>query len=100
MADVADHFKGLRNAYRGTFCSDKGGDLHPLGKQVIDNLRQLTKHGQSPFNSDPVAMAYAVGQQDVFRHVMQMLNITDADIYRLTASQRANGEEGLFGNDY
>lgn len=99
MADAAEHFKQLRNRYRATFCGDDG-KIHPAGEVVIDNLRQMTKHGQSPFSTDPATMAYQVGQQDVFRHLMQMLNISDAEIHRLTASMRSNVEEGEFGSDY
>jgi hypothetical protein len=100
VADVADHFKHLRNRYRAVFCGDDG-KISPAGEVVIDNLRQMTKHGTTPFSSDPVQMAYNVGQQDIFRHLMQMLNISDAEIHRLTASMRPNvDEEGAFGSDY
>jgi hypothetical protein len=88
----ADHFKRLRDVFRATYCG-RDGDFHPAGKEVIQNLRVMTGYGSSPFRPDPVSMAYQVGMQDVFRHIMQMLNISDADIYRMTATQP---EEGYF----
>jgi hypothetical protein len=98
MSDAATHFKGLRDRYRSTFCG-ADGDLHPAGKAVIANLRELTKYGSSPFSTDAGRMAYTVGMQDVFLHIQQMLNISDADIYRLTRTPPQQ-EEGLFGNDF
>ena len=96
MTDQAEHFKRLRNVYRSVFMG-RDGQPHPAGAEVLANLRQMTKFGSSPFASDPLSMAYTVGLQDVFRHIQQMLNISDADIYRLTATR--NDEEGFFGND-
>lgn len=92
----AEHFKRLRGVYRSALCGPNG-DLHPAGKEVIANLRDMTKFGQSPFSSDAVTMAYRVGQQDVFRHFMSMLNISDAEIYRLTNT--VNDQEGRFTDD-
>jgi hypothetical protein len=90
---AADHFKRLRGLYRSCFCGDDG-EVHRAGREVIENLRQMTKYGSSPFSTDPVRMAYQVGQQDVMLHLMKMLNITDAEIHRLTASQPATYDEG------
>jgi hypothetical protein len=92
----ADHFKRLRGVYRSVFYGN-GGEFHPAGKEVMANLRQMTKYGSSPFSSDALTMAHMVGMQDVFCHIQQMLNISDADIYRLTATP--DPEEGYFGND-
>lgn len=97
MTDQAEHFKRLRNVYRSVFC-DRDGTPHKAGQEVLANLRQMTKFGSSPFASDPAVMAHVVGMQDVFRHIQQMLNISDADIYRLTAT--IDNSEGFFGNDY
>lgn len=85
MADAAEHFKHLRDRYRGVFCGNDG-QPHVAGAEVLANLRTMTKYGSSPFSSDAITMAYHVGMQDVFRHIQQMLNIPDAEIYRLTQS--------------
>jgi hypothetical protein len=53
MSDPAQHFRNLCNKYRATFC-DREGSLHPSGQAVIDNLKQMTKYGHSPFSTDPV----------------------------------------------
>lgn len=94
--DAAKGVKRLRDVYRSTFAGT-GGDLHQAGREVLANLKQMTNYGQSPFSSDPVTMAYRVGQQDVVRHILMMLNIPDAEIYRLT--QTASYSEGSFADD-
>jgi hypothetical protein len=96
VTDAAEHFKRLRNVYRSVFVG-QNGQPHPAGKEVLANLREMTKFGSSPFSTDAAQMAYTVGMQDVFRHIQQLLNLSDADIYRLTATPPQ--EEGYFGND-
>lgn len=95
--DRAEHFKRLRGVYRSAFCNEKTDTISPAGKEVLANLKQLSGYGQSPYRSDPVAMAYAVGQQDVVRHIFMLLNMPDEEIYRLTAT--VNISEGSYFND-
>ena len=97
MTDQSAHFKALRDKYRAVFCDGKGG-FHPAGNAVLADLRRMTKYGSSPFVPDPISMAYHVGMQDVFRHIQMVMNLSDADIYRLTATPQQQ-EEGWFGND-
>lgn len=93
-----DVYKAMRDRYRSTFCG-KDGSLHPAGAAVISNLAQMAKADQSPMRATPEQTAHAIGMQDMLRHITLMLNISDADIYRLTNSTRSNPEEGYFGND-
>jgi hypothetical protein len=44
-------------------------------------------------------MAYLVGQQDVFRHIMMMLNITEAELYRRVGVMTNDSGEGFFNDD-
>lgn len=94
--DAAKHAKRLRDVYRSTFMGT-GGGIHPAGNEVLANLKAMTDYGRSPFRADPVAMAYQVGMQDVVRHIFMMLNISDAEIYRLTSV--VNTSEGSFADD-
>lgn len=94
--DAAKHAKRLRDIYRATFAGT-GGDIHVAGREVLTNLKQMSGYGSSPYRPDPIAMAYQVGMQDVVRHMLMMLNITDAEIYRLTAT--SNYAEGSFADD-
>lgn len=93
----AAHIKRMRDMFRSCFCGPQGGDLHAAGREVMANLKQMTSYGQSPFSSDTTTMAYRVGQQDVVRHILMMLNIPDSEIYRLTNT--VNNMEDAFGND-
>lgn len=90
-----EHFKHLRDIYRSTFCGDDG-DQHQAGSEVIANLKAVASYGQSPFRSDPVSMAYQVGMQDVVRHILMMLNISDAEIYRLTQAAQHEIERPFY----
>lgn len=96
MSDAAKHIKRLRDVFRASFCGT-GGELHQAGREVLANLKEMTNYGKSPFTPDAVSMAYRVGQQDVVRHILMMLNIPDEEIYRLTAT--ANYAEGSFSDD-
>lgn len=97
MSDPASHIKRVRDVFRSCFCGTQGGDPHQAGREVLANLKSMTSYGSSPFSSDAVTMAYRVGQQDVVRHILMMLNIPDSEIYRLTNT--VNNMEDSFGND-
>jgi hypothetical protein len=94
--DPAKGVKRLRDVFRSSFCGT-GGEVHQAGREVLANLKAMTGYGSSPFRPDPVSMAYAVGQQDVVRHILMMLNIPDEEIYRLTNT--VNNSEGSFADD-
>lgn len=94
--DPAKSIKRLRDVYRASFAGT-GGGIHQAGIEVLANLKAMSGYGSSPFRADPVSMAYQVGQQDVVRHILMMLNIPDAEIYRLTAI--TNNAEGSFSDD-
>jgi hypothetical protein len=96
LSDPAKSVKRLRDVFRASFCGT-GGEIHQAGREVLVNLRAMSGYGSSPFRADPVSMAYAVGQQDVVRHILMMLNIPDEEIYRLTNT--VNNAEGSFADD-
>lgn len=94
--EAAKAVKRRRDVFRSTFCGT-GGEVHQAGREVLINLKQMTGYGQSPYRADPISMAYQVGMQDVVRHILQTLNISDDEIYRLTAT--SNYSEGSFADD-
>lgn len=82
--DLEKAYQKLRGVYRACFYG-ADGNAHPAGVQVLRDLRTLTTYGSSPFRNDLASMAYEVGKQDVMRHLLKMLDISDAEIGRLVS---------------
>lgn len=89
------HWRRLRSIYRAVFLNDAQTSYSHAGAMVIANLRELSNFDRSAFTPDPYRMAHNVGKQDVVKHILQMINLTDEEIARLdaTAAQEfLNGE--------
>lgn len=90
------HWQRLSGVFKACF-SDGKGRLHPAGASVLANLRDMVSLERSPFNSDPLRMAYQVGQQDVVKHIIQMIELTDEQIARLDQTVQTEMETEDFG---
>jgi hypothetical protein len=93
------HWQRLHGVFRACFYDERGNKLHPAGAAVLANLRDMVGYERSPFNSDPLRMAYTVGQQDVVKHIIQMLELTDDQIARLDGTAQTETELEDFGLD-
>lgn len=77
-----------RQAYRALF--QPGGQLSPAAEIVLADLRRFCRASVSTTvvsmvtqQVDPIASAQAEGRREVFLRIIQTLNISDADLYRL-----------------
>lgn len=86
--------KILRAAYRAVFL---GADGKPNinGNRVLAHLYRFCGVGDSAVRRgadgkiDPLALAYAQGQHDVYRAIQLHLNLDDSDLYQLDRAERA-----------
>lgn len=91
------HWKRLSGCFRAVFLDDRRQTLHPAGAAVLANLRDMVNFERSPFNADALRMAYQVGQQDVVKHIIQMIELTDEQVARLDAVVQSETQQELYG---
>lgn len=91
------HWQRLRGIYRACFFDDKGQKLSPAGAAVIANLRDMSGFERSAKRADPHDTYYALGQQEVVKHILQIMNLTDEQIARLDQSVTSETELEVLG---
>jgi hypothetical protein len=94
-----DHWQRLSGVYRACFCDGREKRLHKAGAEVLANLRDLVSYERSPFTSDALRMAYNVGQQDVVKHILQIMELTDEQIARLDSVALTETTMELYGSN-
>lgn len=79
---------GRRDAYRAVFAP--AGELGPMAEVVMRDLARYCHAGRanlivSPVTrqADPLAMAFAEGQRDVFNRIKAQLNLSTEQIDRI-----------------
>jgi hypothetical protein len=90
------HWQRLRGVYRACLC-DERGKVTPAGAQILANLRDMSHFERSPFSSDPLRMAHTVGMQDIVKHIIQIINLTDEQIARLDQSVQSENQLEVLG---
>lgn len=86
MAEKLGQHAHIRQVFRACFCNSDGS-LHPAGREAIAFLKQTANYGGSPFSSDALVMAHNVGQQDVVKHILRWLSITELEAHQLDQPQ-------------
>ena len=78
----------IKQAYQATFFAPNG-DTPDAQRLVLSDIVRYCAAGRSPVvfaadgSVDPNATLVAVGRQEVWHHINQILNIPDRDIVRL-----------------
>jgi len=77
-----------RDAYRAVF--SPGGQLGPMAEVVMRDLARYCHADRASLivspvtrQADPLAMAFAEGQRDVFNRICAQINLTPAQIDRI-----------------
>lgn len=63
------------------------GELTPPGEEVLRELARICYATRTTAHKDSTAMAVAEGRRQVWLHIASRLNLTDADIERLTTKE-------------
>jgi hypothetical protein len=83
----------VKRAYQAVFFAPNG-DTPDAQRRVLSDIVKFCAAGRSPVVFDPSgkvdadATLVAVGRQEVWHHINQVLNIPDRDIVRLAIPQR------------
>lgn len=94
LAQFIERKKRLRTAYRETFLG-RDGKPHIAGGRVLAHLYRFCGMRDSAMRRDatgavdPLALAYAQGQRDVYTTIQLHLNLDDSDLYQLDRAERA-----------
>ncbi len=83
---------GRRDAYRACFAP--AGELGPMAEVVMRDLARYCRANRSSLivspvtrQADPLAMAFAEGQRDVFNRICAQINLTPDQINRIAYSK-------------
>ena len=97
MGSRKEHWERLRGVFRACFCDGRTGQLHPAGAAVLQNLRDMCAFEKSAKRNDPHDTYYALGQQDVVKHIIQMIELNDEQLARLDEVVRSENQMEAFG---
>lgn len=81
MIDKARQFiAGRQYAYKKTFQG-------PLGEDVLRDLAQFCRANESTFHADARLHAVAEGRREVWLRIAHHLNLSPADLWRLSSGR-------------
>ncbi len=93
------HWLRLRGVFRACFYDQSQRKLSPAGAEPPAPPRHPLTAPRSAFSTDALRMAYQVGQHDVLRHIMQILELDDEKIARLDQVALIESATEGFGSD-
>lgn len=87
---AVDYVRGRKRAYQLTFGS-------PAGNDVLIDLAEFCRAGETCFDPDPRVHAALEGRREVWLRIQQHINLSSEQLVKLSTGQRALTQDNSNG---